>query len=543
MRLRILIGTIAAAAGAALAGAVAASPPAAATTTSGTYTITACSPSTSSGAWTSVNQATASLTTTNACGAVPAVGPDDAATNAISTTGALFGEDQIGSTTPVPTGSQAGWGLAVPAGIEITGISYYSSYETDGGGWLAGLQVDGVPQGTDCQTNLLHTRPCAFYNNQVPQVETGLTASSLFLGVQCAQVEGGVSCLPNSETSHAVEAALYSAQVTLERTGGPIVQNEGGPLWGSGVVSGVAPLSFDATDPAGIQDVRVLNQNGSPVLDELQSCTYTQVQACPELPAGQVEINTAGLPDGAQSVELVLTNAAGDTTVARGPTFVVDNNGPPAPAQLTASAASTTSDVIDLAWANPTSPPQPIAAAFEQLCQATCADPVQVSAGGAAQVTAPAAGTYTVRLWLTDIAGQGSATNAATATVTVPETRTQTVTTTSTVTVPASTPKTAPCKGCPPKRSSRCNGKRCPAFAIRAVTWSNGWLTLKLRGFPKNDRLRVTLYFKHAHPRTVTVRVSRGVVKLETGRPTRTVLVAIRGKRTVGAEIVISDVR
>jgi len=87
MRLGIPIGVIAAAAGAALAIAVAASPPAAATTTPGLYTITACSPSTSAGAWTSVDQAPASLTTTNACGGVPAIGPDDGATGAISTTG------------------------------------------------------------------------------------------------------------------------------------------------------------------------------------------------------------------------------------------------------------------------------------------------------------------------------------------------------------------------------------------------------------------------------------------------------------------------
>lgn len=238
MRPRVFSGAIAAAAGAALAIAVAASPPAAATTTPGSYTITACSPSTSAGAWTFINQAAASLTTTNACGGLPAIGPDDAATNAISTTGALFSEDQIGSTTPVPTGSQAGWELTVPAGIQITAVSYYSSYETDGGGWLSGLQVDGVQQASDCQTNLLQTSPCAVYNDQVPQVESGLSASSLFFGAECAQVEGGQFCAPSSGGSHAVEAALYSAQVTLERTGGPIVQDEGGPLWGSGVVSG-----------------------------------------------------------------------------------------------------------------------------------------------------------------------------------------------------------------------------------------------------------------------------------------------------------------
>ena len=249
MRPGLLSGAIAAASGAALAIAVAGSPPAVATTTPGSYTINACSPSTSPGAWTSINQATASLTTSNACGGVPAIGPDDAETLAISTTGALFSEDQIGSTTPVPTGSQTGWALTVPAGIQITGISSYSSYETDGG-WLSGLQVDGIPQSSDCQTNLDHTSPCAYYNDQLPQVQTGLDASSLFFGVECLQVEGGATtCAPAPFGSHDVEAALYSAQVTLERLGGPVVQDEDGPLWGSSVVSGHSPVDVQRDRP------------------------------------------------------------------------------------------------------------------------------------------------------------------------------------------------------------------------------------------------------------------------------------------------------
>lgn len=45
---------------------------------------------------------------------------------------------------------------------------------------------------------------------------------------------------------------------------------------------------------------------------------------------------------------------------------------------------------------------------------------MSASGTGAAQITAPAAGTYTVRLWLLDSAGHGGAANAATTTVKVP---------------------------------------------------------------------------------------------------------------------------
>ena len=67
------------------------------------------------------------------------------------------------------------------------------------------------------------------------------------------------------------------------------------------------------------------------MLNEQQSCAFSQVQACPELPSGQLQVNTLELPDGARARQLKLTNAAGNTTVVQGPTVVVDNNGPPAP--------------------------------------------------------------------------------------------------------------------------------------------------------------------------------------------------------------------
>ena len=66
----------------------------------GTYTITACSPSTSAGAWTSVNQAPAGMSEGNDCGpGTPTIGPN----NAITDTGALYGEDSSARPPRFPT--------------------------------------------------------------------------------------------------------------------------------------------------------------------------------------------------------------------------------------------------------------------------------------------------------------------------------------------------------------------------------------------------------------------------------------------------------
>ena len=99
---------------------------------------------------------------------------------------------------------------------------------------------------------------------------------------------------------------------------------------------------------------------------------------------------------------------------------MIDNNGPAAPASLTASTVGAGSDVVDLAWSDPANPPEPVVGAFAQLCQASCAPAVAVSPAGAAQITAPGPGSYTVRLWLVDSAGKGGPQNAATTAVTVP---------------------------------------------------------------------------------------------------------------------------
>lgn len=496
---------------------------AAAAGSAGTYTITACSPSPSAGGWTSIDQVPASMTAGNLCGnGTPAIGPNDTITD----TGALYGEDEIGSTTPVPNGDQAGWELTAPSGVTISSVSYYGSFETNDGGWLAGLLINGQPLANVCQTNVSTTNcdcrtnaddvsPCQVLNDQVPQVQSDLDAASLFFGVACDQVEGAPTCSPASSGSHAAQADIYSAQVTLVESAEPQVQDEGGALWGSGPVWGTVPLTFDASDPSGIARVDVLDSSGNDINDVQQSCSFSQVQACPELPSGQLQVNTLEIPDGPEQISLKLTNAAGNTTVVQGPTVVIDNNGPPAPSSLTAGAASSKSNVIDLAWSDPANPPEPIQDAYAQLCQASCETALQVNSSGGAQITAPTAGTYTVRVWLTDTAGRGSSANAATTTVTVPAPTT-------------TTPTKPPCKP----------ASKCPVFKVSSATWAKNRLRLTIAKLPKGDRLQITIYYPHKPKRTITTTKSK--LTITTALPTRLVLRALKGKRQQGATVTVT---
>jgi hypothetical protein len=393
----------------AVAVALAAALPAAADA-AGSYSVNACSPSTSAGAWQQVDTNSASMTSGNECGG-PMIGPVGS-----GDTGSLYGEDLVGSSTLVTSGSEAGWSFTAPTGTVITAVSYYRALDTvaGSGDWQAGLfSAAGVPLDI-CETD---PSPCSSPNNQVPVSLTDLDTTGLFFGIYCDTMSPD-ECVPGG-AEHSAQAEMYSIAVTLSETGLPSLTGLGGPLWGGGVVWGTATVTFSASDPSGIAQVAVDGPAGQLALQP-QSCNYSQTQPCPDLSSGSVSVNTTMLADGVQMLSLLATNAAGNTETVESPNVVVDNNGPAAPAQLSATAITGSTTAVQLTWSDPLDAPEPVASAEAEICQASCGAPVALAGTGAAQLAVPGPGTYGVRLWLIDTAGRGGPSNAATATVTVP---------------------------------------------------------------------------------------------------------------------------
>ena len=464
----------------------------------GSYTVSACSPTTSPGAWQQINTFPTGMTSGNQCGG-PMIGPVGG-----GDPGARYGEDLAGSTNSVPAGAQTGWSFTAPAGTTITAVSYYRSLDTgNDGDWIAGLLDAGGARLDICHTN---PDPCSDPNNQVPVTLSGLSTSGVFFGVECAPVAPDTDCLAGS-TLHFAQADMYSVRVALSETATPSVSNFARALWGGGVMWGSAPLTFNASDLSGISQV-ALDGPGGQVAVQPESCDYSQTQPCPQLPSGSLSLNTAQLHDGAQTLTLLVTNAAGNTTSVQSPTVLVDNDGPPAPTSLTATAVGGGSDAVDLSWSDPANPPQPVSGAFAQLCQTSCRAAVAVNGSGGAQLTAPGPGTYTIRLWLVDQAGRGSAANAATTAVIVP---------------PAPTP---PSPKPAPKQ---------PTLKVRSLTWHSGVLTLVVTGLPKGAKLHVDLEYSHRHLRRVIV--ARERLRLRTVRPRLILVRVFAGKRQEGAAI------
>jgi hypothetical protein len=463
----------------------------------GSYTVTACSPTTSPGAWQQINTFSGGMASGNQCGG-PLIGPLNG-----GDPGALYGEDLIGSPVHSPSGAQAGWSFTAPAGTTITTVSYYRSIDTAGGNldWLAGLLAANGAQLDTCETG-----PCSKANNQAAVTLTDLSTSGLFFGIECEPVSPDTDCLAGG-TEHYAQADIYSAKVTLSETATPTVSNLGGALWGGGVVSGSEPLTFSTQDPSGISQVALDGPDGQIALQP-QSCDFSQTQPCPQLSSGSLELNTTELHDGAQTLTLLVTDAAGNTTTVQSPTVVVDNNGPPAPTSLTATAVGGGSEAIELSWSDPANPPQPVSGAFAQLCQTSCGTAIAVNGSGGAQITAPGPGTYTIRLWLLDQAGRGSAANAATAAVTVPS------------------PPTPPISPPAAQKST---------LKVRSLAWHDGVLTVDVTGLPKGAKLHVDLEYTHRHLRRVIV--TRERLRLHTVRPRQVVLRVFEGKRQEGPTV------
>jgi hypothetical protein len=388
--------------------------------TAGSYVVSSCSPSSSPGLWVQTNTFPAAFTTGNRCGGGPETGPTDGTYD-----GALFAEDILSRPDDIPDGSRAGWLFSAPAGTTITAVSYYRILHAySNSNLVPGLYTaDGVPL-EQCKVPWPFVPGSSIYcdkvNNQAPIVFTGLSTQSLFLGVVCKIVTGALACITGGEPNHAARAAMYSARVTLSEGSLPAVTDVGGPLWGAGVVSGVVPVTFSASDPIGIQGQAVRSDVGATLISVPQACDFSLAQPCPQVPSGSLSVDTRRVADGPQTFSLVVTDAAGNSQVVTSPTVIVDNGGPPPPTALMATATGGGSNVIGLAWRNPLNAPAPVTGAMVQLCAAVCPAAVAVGASGAAQVTAPGPGSYSVRLWLVDSHGKGGPHNAALASVTVP---------------------------------------------------------------------------------------------------------------------------
>jgi hypothetical protein len=349
--------------------------------------------------------------------------------------GGLSTTDALGLSSGALPGTSAGWTFIAPAGTTIAAINYerYIGHQFDGfNDWSPALRSDGtIVPGETCLDSVENSETCFVGGppgeGGEPGVITGLSAHQLSLGILC-QAPAGDECVTGA-TQHKVWAAMYGATVTLNDPTTPTLSAPSGALWGPGEAGGfhkgAESVTISAQDIGGGVQSIVLAADGQPVETYNASCNFTFAKPCPLSTGAQtLTLPTTSLTDGAHTVTLVATDAAGNRSTVVSEQITVANNPPPPPTGLTALATQTGSSTFTVSWSDPSGQPVPITGAIYEVCPATgsgaCSAPVAAPAAGPATVTVPGPGNWDLAVWLINAAGNGTPANAAHTTLTVP---------------------------------------------------------------------------------------------------------------------------
>lgn len=378
----------------------------------GTFDVTACgaAPGNVNHSWTATNTSPATLQTTSVC---PPSGPYGglAATDVLQSAGA-------------PDGASALWTFTAPPGTTITRFRYDRFVGKSGDDdWIVGGELSNGERFDNC-TFAFGSDECTVgasgAGNGGGRDLSGLSTDSISFGVACRATGTGVTTCIDGYSLHDVWAALYSATVTLLDPSAPTLTGATGVLAGSsGYRRGMQSATLDAADNSGIAETSVY-VDGVQYEPTSRSCDFTYVRPCSDLSNAAVSLNTATIPDGSHSVQLAARDAAGNEARTAPTTMLFDNTAPPAPTGLAVVGGPRhTSNDFDVDWTNPSGQVAPLTTVHYELCSGTCEPqqtaPLTTSLKG---LTLPAPGTWTLRVWLEDAAGNVDASNAATSTLT-----------------------------------------------------------------------------------------------------------------------------
>jgi hypothetical protein len=249
------------------------------------------------------------------------------------------------------------------------------------------------------------------------------TPNATFGGLSAAWVAWGFRCGANAFvncgtgiTFHQAWATIYASTVTLADNQAPANVNAGGSIVTGGWHSGTVDATATATDNLGIRMIRWY-ADGTPIAGAANTltreCDFSTPIPCTAANATATSLDTTALLDGTRSVQLAVVDPAGNETRSSAFALKVDNTVPATPGGLVVTGGGSSSS-FGLSWITPAPDGgAPLTTVRWQACAgSTCASGSTPAVAGPQSLTGltlPSAGTYAVRVWAVDAAGNGNA--------------------------------------------------------------------------------------------------------------------------------------
>jgi hypothetical protein len=343
-----------------------------------------------------------------------------------------------------------------PAGADPFDGAHLKSATRDGGGTVSGTRFAGWRWSAPTGTGITQVRGTWWhalhdgieqrigvinwgggFEPQLSAAATDVAPRDFVLGfpIWVAALEDRLLCARGESSSCSLAAGSWSAlralTITVEDPGAPVYARDEGPLAEPGWKRGTQSLAVAGGDVgSGIRFGETSLDGARVVLTEYPcekasiggEWRATRMRPCLTSVSTTHSIATTTFSDGPHSLAHCVTDFAGNSACAPTRTVLIDNNPPAHPRSPALAAGDGWRRIndFDLSWENPDQgPASPIAgAAWRVVGPAGFDSGVRFAAGRNRallnDVTVPAAGTYSLQLWLRDEAGNEAATSAVT---------------------------------------------------------------------------------------------------------------------------------
>ena len=323
-----------------------------------------------------------------------------------------------------------GWRMQPAPGTKILGLT-----------WAGTLHRTGTPSGTEGWTTEMAdtgnggaylacppgTASCT-YNYPSPAwfpLPNGAPGTGIRVGSYCRPALPAACWNPRTtlffNSAAAALARTRYASVRVQDTSVPSLTLSGGGLTGGGWLRGTQDVSYASSDNSGVRTNRLYVDGTQQGADTQRACDFTDSVPCPASLTDRYTTSTATLADGSHTFRVETVDAAGNVN-GDTETFSVDNHAPAAPEDVSADGGGTAATpAFTVRFRNPVGQAAPIAKAHYTVCESdVChggttsttngASGAEDSISGSFGIDQP--GSYTVKIWLEDAAGNADPANA-----------------------------------------------------------------------------------------------------------------------------------